>query len=365
MLMKQLLHFVSWRNWGVIRTNPVLENTFVFWYLFLDQNQPFLSVVIELAQFLGLIFFMASYGFLLNDAVDCKRDLGHGIDNVFRGCSPSATSGVVLVALACTLPFVVRISADHALFLPIWLFWLLCTSLYSLPSVYLKGRGLVGLVAVALALRTLPIALVLVIFRPQPDGGWLIILAYLTLRGLSGDLSHQLTDYAADLADNLGTYVVRIGRERARRLLDRILAVERIGLLLICAWVATTLIRHTEPSAVIIAAHIGFVAVIGILNVYAWGVRHQGALGYDPHAPVYPVKDVYYLLHKSIPKIVLPLYLLALLILEDWRYLALFAPLALYFRLYSWSRLVNAIRLRPEPHTRQTTSAADTRHPRA
>ena len=47
----QLLHFVAWRDWGVIRTNPVLENTFVLFFVCLAQQLAFSDIALDLALF--------------------------------------------------------------------------------------------------------------------------------------------------------------------------------------------------------------------------------------------------------------------------------------------------------------------------
>lgn len=349
----RLIHFVAWRDWGVIRTNPVLENTFVFFYLVLYHRYPLGEIATDLAMLLGLVFFMASYGYLLNDAVDCERDLGHRIPNVFAETRLPVRLAVVLAAMLGMLPFVARLQAHHPLLLGTWLAWFACTSLYSLPGIYLKGRGLIGLVAVALALRTLPIAIVLTIFGRPPDAGWIILLGYLTLRGLSGDLSHQLTDWREDHADGLGTFVVRIGVDRARVLLDRILEAERIALVLTCVWMFGTLTQVRDWPRPIDLMHFAIPCSVTLLTIYAGVELRRGARGHDPHAPEYLVKDVFYLLHKSIPKIGLATYLLALAIAQDPGYLVLAVPLAVYFRLYSVRRVASALRLRPHPRTRE------------
>lgn len=333
----------------MIRTNPVLENTFAFFYLFAYQGSLFADVALDFSLFLVLIFAMASYGYLLNDAVDCARDVRHGINNVFSGYTSVFAGVVVCTALLLSLPFVVYFAAKTPLFIETWLVWLACTSLYSLPGIYLKGRGLVGLITVALALRTLPIALILVVFGAQPNVVSMIILAYVTLRGFGGDLSHQITDYRDDLADGLETYVARIGRQRARILLDRVLEVERVALLLTAAATTASLVHQYSAPNAVIAIHAVLVGTLAILTIYAGIILRRGARGYDPHAPEYPAKDVFYLLHKSIPKIVLAVYFLTFLILQDWRYVWVALPLAIYFRLYSVSRVLNALHLRPDP----------------
>lgn len=336
--------FLTWRQWGVLRLNPVFENTFVFSYVFLVERTPFSAVYIDLGLFVLLVLTMSSYGFLLNDAVDCERDVRHGDENAFAGMSAARSALVVALALACNIPLVLRFAAVPY-FTVTWIVWCAVATAYSFPAVYLKGRGLSGLIAVVLAMRTLPTLLILEAFDPTPDWGWLPVAAYVSLRGVTADLAHQLHDFDEDRADGIATFAIRRGFEPTFTLLDVLLRIERYLLVICCAWMLWG-VAAASQSAVILAGNVGLLAAALLLVVYAErqlrGTRHV-----NPHQPVYPVKDVFYLLHKTFPKIVLSLYLAALLVLQDPYWVSTFVLLGLYTRAFSFSRLRAALRLRP------------------
>jgi 4-hydroxybenzoate polyprenyltransferase len=336
--------FVTWRHWGVLYLNPVFENMFVFFHAFLDGPAHFGDVGVDLGLFILLAMCMSSYGFLLNDAVDCERDLGHGDDNVFAGLSPRASALIVVFSLLVNIPLLVWFRAVPN-FLFTWVAWFLVTTAYSLPKPYLKGRGLTGLVAVMLAMRTLPTLLVLEAFDQTPDVGWIILVVYVSLRGFTGDLAHQLHDLHEDVADGIETFVVRKGASASATLLDRSLEVERYALLLATGW----MLWHPFGSAgstMLLVFHGVLMTILVALVLFA---NHQirRSPHIDPHSPIYSHKDVFYLLHKTFPKVILSLYLALVLAIGDPRWWPVFFVLAVYVRAFSWSRLRAALRLRP------------------
>lgn len=339
------LRFLAWRQWGVLYLNPVFENTFVFFYVFLIEHTPFSEVYGQLGLFIALILAMSSYGFLLNDAVDCERDLGHGDDNVFAGLSPARSTAVVLLALACNIPLLVHF-ADLPYFTVTWILWFAVTTVYSLPVLYVKGRGLTGLIAVTLAMRTLPTLLILEAFDPTPDLAWILMVAYVSVRGFTGDLAHQLHDFDEDRVDHISTFAIRWGFDRSFTLLDRSLELERYALLICCGWLLWT-VHGVDRSPVILAFDGIILMSTAMLVVYAnRQIRRTPHI--DPHQPVYPQKDVFYLLHKTFPKVLLSLYLAALLVLADPYWSAVVALLAIHFRVFSLSRLRAALRIKPK-----------------
>lgn len=341
--------FVTWRHWGVLYLNPVFENTFVFFHAFLQGPTRFADAGVDLALFVVLVMCMSTYGFLLNDAVDCERDLGHGDDNVFAGLSTRSATLVVVLSLLLNIPLLVWFRAVPG-FLLTWFLWFAVTTAYSLPKPYLKGRGLAGLIAVMLAMRTLPTLLILLAFDPGPDPGWILLLVYVSLRGYTGDLAHQLHDLHEDQKDRIATYVVIKGADASATLLDRSLELERHALLLATAWMLWQA-AQTASSGALLAFHAvlmaGLVGLVFFANLQIRRTPHV-----DPHRPVYPHKDVFYLLHKTFPKVVLSLYLAIVLAILEPHWWPVFLVTAIYVRAFSLSRLRAALRLRPAQRSR-------------
>ncbi|MFO1054966.1 MAG: UbiA family prenyltransferase [Planctomycetota bacterium] len=342
--------FVTWRHWGVLYLNPVFENTFVFFSAFLDGSARFGDVGVDLGLFVVLVMCMSSYGFLLNDAVDCERDLGHGDENVFAGLPPRKSALIVALSLLSNIPLLIWFR-DVPYFLSTWIVWFVVTTAYSLPKPYLKGRGMTGLIAVMLAMRTLPTLLVLEVFDPVPDPGWLLLVVYVSLRGFTGDLAHQLHDYDEDRVDGIETYVVRKGEDASATLLDRSLEVERYALLVATGWMLWRAADGVGSTALLVAHGASMALLAGLVIFANRQIRRTPHI--DPHRAVYPHKDVFYLLHKTFPKIVLSLYLALLLALRDPYWWLPLLVTAVYVRAFSWSRLRAALRLSPSPGNRR------------
>lgn len=324
--------------------NPVLENAFVLYVLALLVGMPLGVFAPDYAIFLALSLALLSFGYLLNDAVDRDRDAAFRFDNPFRDHTPRQALAVVAVAFLCQVPPVLAFRLRPG-FVPLWLAWLATAVLYSLPSVYLKGRGWVGLVDVTLALRTLPAAMAMAVFPVPAEPGLALMLCYVTLRGMGADLAHQVLHLPEDGANQVGTLAVQLGSERATALLEVVLRAERLLLLAVAAWLPLRF--GGQASALGAAALWAHLACVLALTVYAEAYVF-GGLSPNPHRAGCH-KDVFYLLHKSHPKLVLPaLVVIVLSAANPWWLLVLLPQLVLY-RAFSVRRILGGLRIRPTP----------------
>ena len=164
----------------------------------------------------------AVYVSVLNDLADREEDAAAGKRNGVAGRSP------ILIALLIALPVAVGAAVawnwrdDPLRLWPYLAAWVVFT-LYSLPPVRLKVRGLAGVLADAAGAHLLPAFLATVIvFRfagIRPDPFWLTATGVWAFAyGLRGILWHQLADEAADRAAGVRTFVHRSGRASTIRL---------------------------------------------------------------------------------------------------------------------------------------------------
>ena len=156
--MKKLLTFLAWRSWGLIRYNSVWQNVAALFYVGLARQWFGLDYIRDVLLFLVFSLTGTAFGYLINDFADVELDRRAGKPNAFHEIDRARAALVVGVVfalmVACGLPFVRRFG-----FLPLWVAWVLATTLYSLPPVRLKERGAIGLAATVVAQQPLPAAM--------------------------------------------------------------------------------------------------------------------------------------------------------------------------------------------------------------
>jgi len=155
----------------------------------------------------------AGYVSVINDLTDLNEDLISGKRNRVIGRSRTF---IIVVLTACLLPgILVSIYwRNDPLLLGLYLAAWLAFSLYSIPPVRLKGRGLAGLLADACGAHLFPtLVAITLVYRRQGneiDPVWFTSVAIWSLGfGLRGNLWHQLTDLQHDEIAGLGTFARR------------------------------------------------------------------------------------------------------------------------------------------------------------
>jgi 1,4-dihydroxy-2-naphthoate octaprenyltransferase len=192
----------------------------------------------------GSAIALAAYGYLVNDASDVEPDRRAGKANAMARFPVPARLGVIGVfALLGALPwFWIRLEPPALLALAgIYLVPLV----YSAPPVRLKER-LLGPVADAANAFVLPALFTAALFAPlgrsTGPAPLMVVGAVLWAAGfgLRAIFLHQIADVDNDRASGTTTVVVRIGPERAVRVMRTVLfPVELVGLALLVATVAT------------------------------------------------------------------------------------------------------------------------------
>jgi 4-hydroxybenzoate polyprenyltransferase len=210
----------------------------------------------------------AAYVSVINDLTDLKDDLASGKNNRLFGKSRA----FIIVTLACCI-FPGLLVAIHwhndALLLTLYLATWTAFSLYSIPPVRLKNRGIWGVLADASGAHLFPTLLVVsLVFRwsGKPiDRTWFIAIAVWSLSyGLRGILWHQLSDLNNDEKIGLGTFALRHNVTLLRRLGNFIVFPAELAAL------AVILLRVDSRFA------IGFLfaySLLEYLRMKQWGIN--------------------------------------------------------------------------------------------
>ncbi|MCP4515227.1 MAG: UbiA family prenyltransferase, partial [Delftia sp.] len=225
--MGKLWRFFSWRSWGLVRYNSTWQNIAALFYVGLARQWFGLDFMRDVALFLLFSLTGTAYGYLVNDLADVELDRRAGKPNAFHGMS-RAKGGLVVAAvlgimILCGLPFV-----RQAGFVPLWIIWVLTATSYSLPPLRLKERGALGLIATIAAQQPLPAAMSFAALGHPHAGSALVFIAYITLRGVSSDVGHQMRDRERDKAAGADTFAVRRGHAAIARLYGISLELESL-----------------------------------------------------------------------------------------------------------------------------------------
>ncbi len=167
----------------------------------------------------------AVYVSVVNDWTDRNDDLIAGKTNRLVGKSGTFVGLVLLTGVGAGLGFGVYFwfisPASSFLYLGAWLAY----SLYSLPPVRLKTRGLAGVLADAAGAHVFPQLLMVSLVshwagKAVPAGWWIGVGVWASACGIRNIFWHQLSDAAADYQAGVDTFVRRRG-ERLTRWLGR------------------------------------------------------------------------------------------------------------------------------------------------
>ncbi|RLC93138.1 MAG: hypothetical protein DRI77_12140 [Chloroflexi bacterium] len=340
-MMKRLLTFLAWRSWGLIRYNSIWQNVAALFYIGLARRWFGLDYIYDVALFLVFSLTGTAYGYLVNDLADVELDRRAGKTNVFHEMSRAKAVLVVMVVfgvmVVCGLPFIRRLG-----FLPLWIAWFLAATFYSLPPVRLKERGALGLAATILAQQPIPAAMAFAALGHLRAWGALAFVAYITLRGVSSDVGHQMRDRERDEAAGATTFAVRRGHRVIARIYGLSLELETLVLGIVL------LVLLIDLPAVAIGAWlvspmwpliIAYLALLPFTLGCAW-MRLERGEWVDPYdeSPAGPPRDLLHLIHHPFPTVLLPLYLALWLTVCYWPNAVFIVGLASLYGLYNPQR---------------------------
>ncbi len=330
-----LVQVFGWRNWAVFVYNSFIEHIFVAFYILLMEGEYSNLYLGRLIAFYGFSILSTSFGYLLNDLADRELDALHGKPNTFENDSPFRAVAIVSVVFLGSVVFALPFWSQSA-FLALWGSWIFLTVAYSAPPFRLKERGPIGLVAVVLAQRVLPILLLFAAFRFSDWSDLILLTVYVLVRGIASDLNHQLEDYVRDARTGTQTFVVKSGVEKTRKLFYQALNLERIFQVLIvfriCFRLQTRFPEITLPLVL-------FVLLFLTLEIYSFLEWRKGK---DPNPFIPDKKNIFQFLHHPFQNIVVPFLLLLLLIRENFAFLFVLVLLALNKGLFRKETIVQS-----------------------
>ena len=220
--MAYYLRFARFGDWWFSKIPPLLA---VAYLVILRNDLNFSSAAPLLAYYLFSISCVAIYGHIVNDCFDVEPDQRAGKQNAMSEWS-RATRAAFCLAFLCVgfLPSLVgAYSVGQLLLLALNYLW---PSIYSLPGIRLKKRGILGVVCDALGSHITPTLLALSLFGGMESAASgrqitfsVVVTLWASVLGLKGILHHQLADRRNDVKSGVSTYVTEAGAESITRFL--------------------------------------------------------------------------------------------------------------------------------------------------
>ena len=209
----------------------------------------------------------AAYVSLVNDLTDLRVDRAAGKVNRLAGRSPAYAVLAIAACLAAGWTIAILAWGGDGAALAVYACAWIAFSLYSIPPVRLKDRGLPGALADAMGAHLFPqLLMVLAVFNQQGSrvltwwvalvGGWAL------LYGVRGAVYHQLKDVRADQEAGVRTFG-RLHPQLARLLTTYLLFPCEVGLF--CAMLVRA---HNALAVALLPVYL----LLELLRARAWGV---------------------------------------------------------------------------------------------
>lgn len=218
----KLLGFARATDWWSSKIPPLLS---VAYLAILLRHLEAHAAAPLLGGYLFSVCCVAVYGHVINDAFDVQADLQSGKLNAMAQLDRPERLGMCVTPLcAGFLPaLVIHYSGTALCLLALNYLW---PTLYSLPIVRLKERGLLGVVCDAMGPHIFPTLLALSMFGVLQDGAPpgeydypKVILLWAAALGLKGILHHQVLDRERDLRSGVNTFATSVGAAPIMRFL--------------------------------------------------------------------------------------------------------------------------------------------------
>jgi glycosyltransferase involved in cell wall biosynthesis len=218
-------------DWWSYKIPPLLVTAYAGLLLYGARGAEAATVALAIAA----IVMVAVYGYVLNDLTDLEADRLAERPNRMAGTGTPLRALLLVGAAGAALtlgwfthdPVLLALIAGN----------LLLPTLYSVPPVRLKGRGVLGGLADAAGVHAVPMAIVAraVTLGVEADPSVVLFLAsaivWAALAGLRGIIVHQVADLQADRVAQVRTFAAHMGVARARTLvLHRLLPLELAAL---------------------------------------------------------------------------------------------------------------------------------------
>lgn len=206
-------------SWWEHKLSPILATIYATAAL---SRIPFPSLWPVVALALPALIVCASYVSILNDLTDAKDDQASGKPNRWSGGVRIYRAALLSGCMAAGSAFLIVWRKDAWLVCTYFLPWLFFT-LYSVPPLRLKIRGIWGVLADASGAHLFPTLFGAILlyhwFGIEATIQWSILIALWSFAaGVRSILWHQLEDYVNDRKISLGTFTCLRGTKVAERL---------------------------------------------------------------------------------------------------------------------------------------------------
>jgi 4-hydroxybenzoate polyprenyltransferase len=267
---------------------------------------------VEFALFLLYASAHSALGYVANDLGDREIDRAQGKNNVFETMSSGGGrlffGALLLASFLSGLPFVRR-----PFFLPLWAGWAFFALAYSLPPLRLKERGAWGLGFSALAQWTLPVFLTFAALGRFRGWEMIVLVVAGSISGAALEVAHQRYDRIRDRGTRTATLGARFDDEKMDRLYRVMILLDKAAIGLVTLTVALNLL----PAGRLFASRLpgGFLLLVYFVLLAAslaeLALFRSRAGVSDPYYT--PDRSAATLLHQTLPNLILPAFLLALL----------------------------------------------------
>lgn len=331
--------YIGWRHWAVLHYNSIVENFFVLSYIAIITGDFSNQFILNSFFFLGFSILSTTYGYLVNDYADIDLDKAHGKSNTFSDDSRLKAGIIVAVMFLCSIVFALPFINSSA-FVVSWGVWIFLSTFYSVRPVRFKERGKTGLFVAVFAQRVLPIIIVFAAFEYFKGLDVFLFVNLILFRGLASDINHQIEDYENDIYTDTNTSAVSVGKQKMEKYFRFVLEYEKISMLLVLGFMAFR-IQGFEIMNLNVLLLLPAVYLVLYLLVLV-KIRKSG----EDHARINPFKrtgsDLFQFVHLFFPNVFLNMFLLLLLVFENYYFGIYIILFSLFFRLYKLEVIKNS-----------------------
>jgi len=174
-------------------------------------------------------------GYLVNDYSDMTTDKIAGQTREIHLMPKVQVIGLILLIILSShvVTFLTFLSIGQPLYTLIYVMGYPLGIFYSVPPLRFKERGLLGIMINALIEKALPVLLIISFFQHfYLDALFLLVLVFVW--GIELIIIHQYVDYEGDSKAQQKSYVVEIGLEKTKRLLDRLQPLVALMFIVFC-----------------------------------------------------------------------------------------------------------------------------------
>jgi len=231
--------FTRATEWWEYKLVPLLS---IGYATILLRHEPMNQVILKLLWLLAAVVVGAVYVSVINDLTDINEDAAAGKPNRMAKIAPVWRITIVSSCLLMGLAFGWMIWPDYLSLFCYSMAWIVF-SLYSIPPVRLKKRGIWGVLCDAMGAHLFPtLFIVSSLSGPTPSGintTWFIAAGLWSfIYGLRGILWHQFHDRTNDILSGTTTFASKIKPENFKTAEILIFGLEAVAfsVLLLLSW---------------------------------------------------------------------------------------------------------------------------------